>query len=332
MQEEKYADLIWDHDEDAHKKFIENLAPIVLFTYNRLEHTQKTIAALQENLYAAESELYIYSDGPKNDAAKESVEAVRLFLHQVDGFKQVHIIERDKNWGLAENIIDGVTSIVNEYGKIIVLEDDIVTGKYFLKYMNDALEVYKNESRVMEINGYAPDNIGKNLPQAFFIEGADCWGWATWARAWKFFRREPERVRDSFTQEDIFHFNMEGAYTGYWEQVIANCNGSLYTWAIFWHAAIFTANGLSLMPRDSFVNNEGLDGTGEHCGESRLLAATVNDKPVDKFPMVLAENKTARENLRQFLFRHSNCSKKNILYRGLRYIMSKIWDMKRGES
>lgn len=324
MQEEKYADLIWDHDEDAHKKFIENLAPIVLFTYNRLEHTKKTIAALQQNMYAADSELYIYSDGPKNDAAKESVEAVRAFLHQVDGFKMVHIVEREKNWGLAENIIDGVTDIVNKYGKIIVLEDDIVTAKYFLKYMNDALEVYKDETRVMEINGYACENMDKNLPQAFFIEGADCWGWATWARAWKYFQREPEKVRDSFTQEDIFHFDMEGAHTGYWEQIIANCKGSLYTWAIFWHAAIFKANGLSLMLRDSFVKNEGFDGTGEHCGELNVYNATLVNNAVSKFPLVLKENKIARENLRQFFLNHYNSSKQNILCRGSRYIIRKL--------
>ena len=324
MQEEKYADLIWDHDEDAHKKFIDNLAPVVLFTYNRLEHTEKTIVALQQNMYAAESELYIYSDGPKNNAAKESVEAVRAFLHQVDGFKMVHIVEREKNWGLAENIIDGVTDIVNKYGKIIVLEDDIVTAKYFLKYMNDALEVYKDETRVMEINGYACENMDKNLPQAFFVEGADCWGWATWARAWKYFQREPEKVRDSFTQEDIFHFDMEGAHTGYWEQIIANCKGSLYTWAIFWHAAIFKANGLSLMPRDSFVKNEGFDGTGEHCGESNVYNATLVNNAVSKFPLVLKENKIARENLRQFFLNHYNSSKQNILCRGLRYIIRKL--------
>ncbi len=324
MQEEKYADLIWAHDEQQHKKFMENLAPIVLFTYNRLAHTKKTIEALQQNVYAEDSELYIYSDGPKNAAVKESVEAVRLFLHQVDGFKQVHIIEREKNWGLAENIIDGVTSIVNKYGKIIVLEDDIVTSRYFLKYMNDALEVYKDDARVMEINGYAPLGMDKNLPQVFFIEGADCWGWATWSRAWKYFRREPEKIRDEFTREDIFHFDMEGAHTGYWDQIIANCNGSLYTWAIFWHVAIFKANGLSLMPRDSLVSNEGFDGTGEHCNESNMYISNVVDAPVKNFPLILEENKIARENLRQFFLKQYNLGKRNILLRGLRYIMRKI--------
>lgn len=303
MHEEKYADLIWDFDEAAYKKFIENLAPIVLFTYNRLEHTQKTIEALKQNVYAGDSELYIYSDGPKNEEAKESVAAVRSFLRQVDGFKQVHIIERDKNWGLAENIIDGVTSIVNKYGKIIVLEDDIVTSKYFLKYMNDALEVYKNEDRVMEINGYMPKIKKEGIPETFFLEYADCWGWATWARAWEYFRREPDAIRVSFTKDEIYKFNLNGADDGRWDQIVANCDGRLYTWAIFWDVAIFKNHGLSLMVRDSLVDNNGMDGSGEHCSTMRDFKTIINNEPILEYPLTIKENKFARRNFENFFRR-----------------------------
>ena len=303
MHEEKYADLIWDHDEAAYKKFIENLAPIVLFTYNRLEHTQKTIEALKQNVYAGDSELYIYSDGPKNEEAKESVAAVRSFLRQVDGFKQVHIIERDKNWGLAENIIDGVTSIVNKYGKIIVLEDDIVTSKYFLKYMNDALEVYKNEDRVMEINGYMPKIKKEGIPETFFLEYADCWGWATWARAWEYFRREPDAIRVSFTKDEIYKFNLNGADDGRWDQIVANCDGRLYTWAIFWDVAIFKNHGLSLMVRDSLVDNNGMDGSGEHCSTMGDFKTIINNEPILEYPLTIKENKFARRNFENFFRR-----------------------------
>jgi len=300
MHEEKYADLVWDYDEAAHERFIENLAPIVLFAYNRLEHTKKTIEALQQNVYAKDSELYIYSDAPKNEAAKESVEVVRAFLHQVDGFKQVHIIERDKNWGLAKNIIDGVTGIVNKYGKIIVLEDDIVTSRYFLKYMNDALEVYKDEKRVMEVNGYMPQINTEGIPETFFLKYADCWGWATWARAWKHFRREPEAIRDSFTQDEIYKFNLNGADEGRWEQIVANCDGRLYTWAIFWDVAIFKNHGLSLMVRNSLVANVGTDGSGEHCQTMVAFQTKINDKPIMKYPLTIQENKFARETFEDF--------------------------------
>lgn len=321
MREEKYADLVWDYDEAAHETFMENLAPIVLFTYNRLEHTKKTIEALQQNLYAKDSELYIYSDAPKYEAAKESVESVRAFLHQVDGFRKVHIIERGENWGLARNIIDGVTSIVNKYGKIIVLEDDIVTSRYFLKYMNDALEVYKDEERVMEINGYMPQIKTEGILETFFLEYADCWGWATWARAWKYFRREPEAIRDSFTREEIFKFNLNGEYD-FWDQIIANCEGRIYTWAIFWHAAIFKNKGLSLMVRDSLVDNNGMDGSGEHCSMTGAFKAKINDKPIVKYPLTIQENKFARANFEEF-FRRLKPSKWQRLKNKIKMLLGK---------
>ncbi len=131
-----------------------NLAPIILFTYNRPWHTRQTIEALQKNLYADKSRLIILSDGPKTEIDVPKVQKVREYIKTVKGFRSIEIIEREKNWGLANNIIDGVTRIINEYGKIIVLEDDIVTSPYFLKFMNEALEFYKDEERVMHISGY----------------------------------------------------------------------------------------------------------------------------------------------------------------------------------
>ena len=132
-----------------------NLAPIVLFVYNRPWHTKQTVEALQKNELAKESELFIYCDEAKNEDAGKSVDEVREYIDKVDGFKKVTIIKREKNWGLADSIIDGVTKIVNEYGKIIVLEDDLVTSPYFLKFMNDGLEFYKDEKKVFGITGYA---------------------------------------------------------------------------------------------------------------------------------------------------------------------------------
>ena len=126
-----------------------NLAPIVLFVYNRPWHTQQTIEALQKNQLASESELFIYRDAAKAKQDQDKVQEVRDYVHLVDGFKKITIVERDKNWGLAKSIIDGVTAIVNQYGKIIVLEDDIVTSPHFLRYMNDALDFYQNEEAVV---------------------------------------------------------------------------------------------------------------------------------------------------------------------------------------
>ena len=133
---------------------LNKLAPIALFVYNRLWHTCQTINALQKNKLSSESELFIFSDGAKNDNVSPQVKEVRDYIRTIDGFKKVTIIEQDMNIGLAKSIIRGVTKIVNEYGRIIVLEDDIVTSPYFLKFMNESLAFYENEDKVWHISGW----------------------------------------------------------------------------------------------------------------------------------------------------------------------------------
>lgn len=290
----KYAELLWDHDEKAHTQYMKDLAPIVLFTYNRLDHTKKTIEALQGNIYAKESSLFIYSDAPKTEKDAVSVQSVRDYLQTVDGFRAVRIIMREENWGLARNIMDGVTQIVNEYGKIIVLEDDIITSKYFLKYMNDALVLYKDFPQVMSISGYMYPIEKENLPETFFMHAGYCWGWATWRASWSFFKRDPKDLIQEFTKDDIYHFNLEGA-ADFWQQVADNALGKLYTWAVFWDAAIFQNQGLTLAPRDSLTLNVGMDGTGEHCGVTDLYRVVINQKPIQFFPLEIQEFPLARE-------------------------------------
>ena len=151
------------------KKKKMKLAPIVLFVYNRIIHTKKVVTALLQNEYASESDLIIYSDGFKNEIIRPEVEAVRDFLNSITGFKSVTIFKRSENWGLANNIIDGVTSVVNQYGKIIVLEDDLLVSRYFLKYMNEALDFYENEKKVISIHGYVYP-VRKSLPETFFYK------------------------------------------------------------------------------------------------------------------------------------------------------------------
>ena len=208
-----------------------SLAPIVLFTYDRLWHTQKTIEALKNNELASKSELIIYVDGAKNKSVYESVSQVRDYVETVDGFKKVTIITRDKNWGLANSIIDGVTQVIKKYGKVIVLEDDLVTSPFFLRYMNDALEFYKDEDKVMHVSGYIYPIDNNKLSDTFFIKPDTCWGWATWDRAWKYFKKDTDYYLNIFNKKMIRDFNLNGSYD-YFKQIKANKNGRIETWAI----------------------------------------------------------------------------------------------------
>jgi hypothetical protein len=242
------------------------LAPIILFVYNRLDHTKKTIEALSNNLLANKSELFIYSDAAKDVSQPGDIDKVRSFIKTVKGFKSVTIIEREKNWGLAPSIIDGVTDIVNQYGKIIVLEDDLITSPHFLTYMNDALGLYENDSRVVSIHGYVY-SVKKKLPGYFFLRGADCWGWATWKRGWDLFNPDAGCLLNEIKKQHLekdFNFNNSYNYTGMLQDQI---DGRVSSWAIRWYASAFLANTYTLYPGKSFVENIGFDGTGVHCGK-----------------------------------------------------------------
>lgn len=271
------------------------LAPIVLFVYKRPWHTKKTIEALKKNVLSSKSELFVYCDAPRNEFDEEKVAEVRKYIKTIEGFKNVVIIKREKNWGLANSIIDGVTTIINQYGKIIVLEDDHVTGTYFLRFMNEALETYKNEDKVFGITGFAyPLKTVNNINNTFFLKDEGCWGWATWRRAWSYFEKDTNKLIQTFTKEMINTFNFEGSMD-FWSQVIQNKQGKIDSWAIYWYATVFLNNGLYLHPKNSFVQNIGLDGSGVHCTESCDFDTVVTDNYDILFERDIKESELARK-------------------------------------
>ncbi len=252
------------------------LAPVVIFTYNRLKHTIKTVSSLKRNELADKSELIIFSDGPKKSFEnKEEVQKVRYYLKSIKGFKSLKIYESKNNKGLANSIIDGVTKIVNKYGKIIVVEDDIVTSPYFLRFMNDALNMYENETDVICIHGYNVP-IKEHLPQTFFLKGADCWGWATWKRGWELFEEDGKKLVNEIRKCKIEkEFDVNGAFKMLNDQI----NGKINSWAIRWLASAYINNKLCLYPGKSLVKNIGFDNSGVHCGEAQELMGDVLEVP-----------------------------------------------------
>jgi len=266
-----------------------NLAPIVLFVYNRPSHTKQTVESLQKNKLAQESELFIYSDEAKNEDARKSVDEVREYIDKINGFKKVTIIKRKKNWGLANSIIDGVTKIVNEYGKIIVLEDDLVTSPYFLTFMNDALEFYENEEKVWHISGWNYPIDREDLEDVFLWRVMNCWGWATWADRWSYYEKDIDKVMGDFSKKDIKRFNVEGV-EDFWGQVVANKEEKINTWAIFWYATIFKQNGLCLNPVQTFVENIGHDGSGVHCANVKEYRDNVHQTYAVEFKKIDEES------------------------------------------
>jgi hypothetical protein len=280
------------------------LAPIVLFVYNRPWHTGQTLNALSNNILANESILYIFADGVKEtatEADKNNIAEVRRVIRRKQWCKEVYIIESENNKGLADSIINGITEIVNQYGKIIVLEDDIVTSKSFLKYMNDALYLYKDNDKVMHISGFVPRNKGLNfLPETYFLKYMSCWGWATWQRAWNNICLDTNYLYQEITKDATIlnDYNLDGVIR-YEGQLEANLSGLIYTWAIKWFTTIYLKGGLCLYPKRSLVQNIGFDGSGVHCGNQSDFNVKLFDKILVK-PRQVKESKRARKHLKNF--------------------------------
>lgn len=257
-----------------------SLAPIALFVYNRPSHVHQTIQALQKNDLAKGSNLFIFSDAPRSQDAVTRVDEVRTYVREVGGFKSVQIIERTQNYGLARSIIDGVTTIVNKYGRIIVLEDDLVTSPYFLTYMNEALERYADDDRVVSIHGYVYP-VKQPFREAFFLPGADCWGWATWSRGWACFNSDGQFLLDELKRRKLIRaFDYNGAYP-FSKMLEGQIKGTNDSWAVRWYASAFLEDKLTLYPGRSLVQNIGFDGSGKHCDATEVWATKLSTNPIN---------------------------------------------------
>lgn len=298
---------------------MQSLAPIALFVYNRPDHTRRTINHLQKNLLAEDSRLFIFSDGAKTVADQTKVNEVRALIKQTDGFKSVKILESRENQGLANSIISGVSQLVQEYGKVIVFEDDLLSSPFTLRYFNDALQRYFKEEKVMHIGAYMYPLEDKNLPQTFYYRAATSWGWATWDRAWKNFNPDIDDLIGQFSKPQIKEFSIEGTMN-FWKQMQEFKDGKNNSWAIRWYASVFLKGGLTLNPSRSLIHNIGHDGSGVHSNKEDIYQVHLAQQLVQFFPSEITENKEAYAAIKQFLRNR----KGSFLQRVKRFIIKKV--------
>lgn len=279
-----------------------SIAPVVLFVYARPEHTRRTLEALAANALADQSELIVYADAERSERDAEAVGAVRELVCATSGFRSVTLIERDMNFGLARNIIEGVSEVLRQHECVIVLEDDMVTSPFFLTYMNEALERYANDDRVISIHGYVYPLAGA-LPEAFFLPGADCWGWATWRRGWTCFNPDGAQLLRELKQRKLERaFDYEGSYP-YTKMLEAQIAGTNDSWAIRWYASAFLLGKLTLYPGRSLVHNIGNDASGTHCNQSSAMDAPLSDRPIRLDGVAVESSARARREFARFFSR-----------------------------
>ncbi len=293
-------------------------APIVLFVYNRLDHLKLTIKSLKKNKEASNTDLIIYSDGPKNKLDKVNVYKVRSFLKRVSGFKKKKIICREKNIGLANNIVNGINQTFKKYDKAIIIEDDILVSNVFLKFMNTNLISYNKNKNVASIHGYCyPIKFKKNNEETFFLKGADCWGWGTWKRAWKQYNNNSKYLINLIKRKNLqreFDFNYSYPYL----EMLKLTEKKNHSWAIKWYASAFVKNMFTLYPKKSYVRNIGNDGSGTNSSvQKKFYTNNLNNKVSFK-KIEIKDNNEARTLFEKFF--NKIYKKENILNKLMRFI------------
>ncbi len=276
-------------------------APIIVFAYKRLDHLRRAIESLRANPEATQSALVIACDGPKRDEDKTLCAAVQEYAHAVgDGFQSVEVRVSPRNRGLAASLTSGVTAMLQQHERVIVVEDDLELSPHFLRYMNDGLDCYADDALVASIHGYCYPVSGQ-LPETFFLRGADCWGWATWRRAWQHFRADGAYLRDELVRQRMARpFDLDGAYP-FFRMLQDQIAGKNDSWAIRWHASCFLDGMLTLYPGRSLVHNGGFDESGTHCAPTAIYDTQLSQQPVKIVRLPLEESAVGRDAFIKYL-------------------------------
>jgi hypothetical protein len=287
---------------------LDNLAPIILFVYNRPEHTKRTVESLLKNTLVSRSNLFIFSDAAKNDKDFKNVEEVRNYIRTIKSFNKIEIIERERNFGLANSVISGVSEVIESYGKVIVLEDDMISSPYFLKFMNEVLNISENEQRIFSVTGYTfPIKIPELYKFPIYLSPrSSSWGWGTWKNRWE---KADWRVKDfqNFINDksQVESFNKGGDDLTRMLQNSISCK--IDSWSVKWTYTHFLNNAYCVYPVKSRIRNIGADRSGVHTGKTKKFDGELelNDVELSKI-RTLQPDQEILINFRKFF-------KKNLL-------------------
>lgn len=260
------------------------LAPICLFTYKRLDNTIQTVEALKKNKLAAKSKLFIFSDGPKRETDAPIIEKVRAYLDTIDGFQEIIIDKKEKNQGLANSIIAGVSKVIDQFQKVIVLEDDLVSSENFLDYMNAALETYQNNDAVFSISGYTfpvslPEGYDRDV---YFSPRSSSWGWASWKDRWEKVDWDVKDFPEFWKNRNLRKkFSQGGSDLN--AMLKKQIDGKIDSWAIRWTYDQFRKAQYTVFPTISKIQNIGFGDNASHTKGYNRFATPLDESDKTEF-------------------------------------------------
>lgn len=243
-------------------------APIVLFVYRRENNVEKLLEELSNDNLSGASDLFVFSDTSDISEHMDSINRVRRIVEDPrweSCFRKVTVIKASEHKGLAKSVISGVTEVINKYGKVIVLEDDLEIGDNFLSYMNDSLDYYENSEKVWSISGHTPNmkSLKRYKHDVWFGYRGDSWGWATWKDRWDTIDWDVSSY-DKFITDKKWQdkFNLGGKDLTH--NLSMYMNGEIDSWAIRWCFEQSNQGKLTVYPRTSYIITRGYDGEGTH--------------------------------------------------------------------
>jgi glycosyltransferase involved in cell wall biosynthesis len=292
--------------------------PIVVFGYNRPEHLQKCLEAIENAYSKHNTPVYIFIDGPRGD---EDYEANQEVISVADGFcdrMPIRLLISKENKGLANSIKHGIDFVLNHFESAIVVEDDIIVTENFLHFCNQGLQIFKDVTEVASIHGYCPPLKGE-LEGPFFLKGADCWGWATWKDRWESINWDSGELLSQIEKSgSTSEFNFDNTYD-YVGLLKKQLNGTVDSWAIRWHASMFLQQRVTLYPPKSLVQNIGFDGSGTHTGVEHKYSTSLDTQFFELENLEVSESQKARELFKKFFL-----EKPSLQHRLLRKIQTAL--------
>jgi hypothetical protein len=281
-----------------------HLAPVAVFGYRRPEKLQVCLESLAACPEASETSVTIFIDGPRSALDISLVHQSRRVAESVRGFKDLRVVTRLENRGLAVSIISGVTEMLRLSNTVIVVEDDLTVSRGFLTFMNAALNLYEGDDEVVSVHGYCYPVV-EELPATFFLRGADCWGWATWRRGWDLFDPDPWRLLrrlEASKDKKLFDFNGTFPFS---KMLRDQAEGTIDSWAIRWYASAFLHGKVTLYPGKSLVTNHGFDGSGSHPSTSSVFHVEATPEPPQVTRSLACESPLAREAFERYFAKSS---------------------------
>ena len=241
-------------------------APVIVFAYNRPEHLRRTLQSLMGCTGFSQTPVVVFCDGPKNESDVSAIHAVQNVIRELLPSQSTRVVERKTNLGLAQSVIQGVSQVCAEYGRAIVIEDDMIVNPAFLLFMNHGLDYYEKEFKVFQVNGFVYDDLSFCKCDVVFLPFISSWGWATWHDRWQGFVDDLPKAlaRGQAVLSDpgqLQKFDLDGSFL-FSETLTRRLAGELDVWAILWYLHVFSNQGLAVYPVQALLLNIGFDGSG----------------------------------------------------------------------